>query len=46
MSIKSILLSFIIMIGLIILIQVGISVKEKTENMRFKILQSQVEEIK
>ena len=46
MTIKSIIYSAIIIIGLILLIQVGVSIREKTENVRFKILNSQVEEIK
>ena len=46
MTIKSIIYSALIIIGLIFLIQIGVSVKEKTENVKFKILNSQVEELK
>jgi len=46
MTIKSILYSAFFIIGLILLIQIGISFKEKLENSQFKVLQSQVEELK
>jgi hypothetical protein len=46
MTIKSIIYSAMIIIGLIILIEVGISLKDKLDDAQFKIIHSQVEGLK
>lgn len=46
MTVKSILYSALILIGIILLIEIGISFKEKLEDTKFKVFQSQVEESK